>query len=245
MFEAQICSYKMNKVAKYGITNYFSYMMYDEAKETESLFEDNLSGIKDSLELGNLIENPKNFLETLKDEILDDEVYVFTQKGDIKVLPRDSTAIDFAYNVGQEVGDHIKRCIINSVSMPFISKLKNGNIVEIETGEKKTNFQEEWLKDVKTAKAKTSMVKLLDKNKKKEKEEKTFEIFAKDRKNLALEVTNIFTENKINIENLEADVEEEQARIKLTIISKPKINLINIIDKLQKIKDVRNVKIEE
>ena len=67
---------------------------------------------------------------------------------------------------------------------------------------------------------------------------------AKDNKNTLSAGLNLL-ENKINIENLEADVEEEQARIKLTIISKPKINLINIIDKLQKIKDVRNIKIEE
>lgn len=245
MFEAQICSHTMEKVAKYGITNYFSYMMYDEAKESESLFEDNLSGIKDSLELGNLIENPKRFLETLKDEILDDEVYVFTPKGDIKVLPKNSTAIDFAYNIHQEIGDHIKRCIINSISMPFIAKLENGDIVEIETGDKETNFQEEWLKEVKTAKAKTSMVKLLNRNSKNKKEKKTFEILAKDRKNLALEVTNVFTENKINIENLEADVNNSQARIRLTIISKQKINLRNILEKLQKIKDVRKVEIEK
>lgn len=245
MFEAQICSYTMEKIAKYGITNYFSYMMYETAKNKEAIFEENLSGIKDSLELGNLIENPKRFLETLKDEILDDEVYVFTPKGDIKVLPKGSTAIDFAYNIHQEIGDHIKRCIINSISMPFITKLKNGDIVEIETGDKETNIQEEWLKEVKTAKAKTSMVKLLNKNRRKEKEKKTFEILAKDRKNLALEVTNIFTESKINIENLEADVDNSQARIRLTIISKPKINLRNILEKLQKIKDVRKVEIEE
>ena len=84
MFEAQICSCNMEKVSKYGITNYFAYMMYDKAKIKEAIFEENLSGIKDSLELEKLIENPKKFLEILKDEILDDEVYVFTPKGDIK-----------------------------------------------------------------------------------------------------------------------------------------------------------------
>ena len=245
MFEAQICSYGMNKIAKYGITNYFSYIMHEKVKNKEAIFEENLSGIKDSLELESLIENPKGFLKTLKDEILDDEVYVFTPKGDIKVLPKGSTAIDFAYNIHQEIGDHIKRCIINSISMPFITRLENGNIVEIETGEKETNFQEEWLKDVKTAKAKTRMVKLLNKNKQNEKEEKTFEIFAKDRKNLALEITNIFTKNKINIESLEADVNETQAKIKLTVLSKPRLDLNQIMQKLQNIKDVKQVIMEE
>ena len=149
----------MEQIDKYGITNYFSYMMYDNAKKIEIKFKDNLSGIKDSIELEKLIENPKKFLETLKDEILDDEVYVFTPKGEIKVLPKNSTAIDFAYNIHEDIGNHIKRCIINSISMPFITKLQNGDIVEIITGKKKTNFQKEWLKEVKTAKAKTKMVK--------------------------------------------------------------------------------------
>ena len=244
IFEAQICSYTMEKIAKYGITNYFSYIMYDKAKNKEAMFENNLSGIKDSMELENLIENPKGFLETLKDEILDDEVYVFTPNGDIRVLPKGSTAIDFAYNIHQEIGDHIKRCIVNSVSMPFITKLKNGDIVEIEVGKKETNFQEEWLKEVKTAKAKTRMVKLLNRNKQKEKEEKTFEIFAKDRRNLVLEITNTFTKNKINIESLEADVNNDKARIRLTVEERTKIDLRQIIEKLQKIKDVKKVSVE-
>ena len=244
IFEAQMCSYTMEKIAKYGITNYFSYIMYDKAKNKEAMFENNLSGIKDSMELENLIENPKGFLETLKDEILDDEVYVFTPNSDIKVLPKGSTAIDFAYNIHQEIGDHIKRCIVNSVSMPFITKLKNGDIVEIEVGKKETNFQEEWLKEVKTAKAKTRMVKLLNRNKQKEKEEKTFEILAKDRRNLVLEITNTFTKNKINIESLEADVNDEKARIRLTVEERTKIDLKQIIEKLQKIKDVKKVSIE-
>ena len=244
MFEAQICSYNMEKVAKYGITNYFAYMMYDKAKVKEEVFEENLSGIKDSLELEKLIENPKRFLEILKDEILDDEVYVFTPKGDIKVLPKNSTAIDFAYNIHDKIGNHIKRCIINSVPMPFITKLKNGDIVEIETGEKETNFQEEWLKDVKTAKAKTRMVKILNKNKKDIIKEKVFKIIANDRKNLALEVTDIFTKNKINIENLEANVFEKRANIKVTIQAKPNDNLESIVEKLENIKDVKAVNME-
>ena len=245
VFETKICSYIMNKIDKYGITNYFSYMMYDKAKNKEEMFEKNLSGIKDILEVEHLIENPKGFLETLKDEILDDEVYVFTPAGDIKVLPKNSTAIDFAYGIHQEIGDHIKRCIINSIPMPFITKLKNGDIVEIEVGKNKTNFQEEWLKDVKTAKAKTRIVKLLNKNKPKENEKKIFEILAKDRKNLVLEIANTFTKNKINIESLEADVKDEKARIKLTVEKKAKIDLKQIIEKLQKIEDVKKVSLEK
>ena len=128
--------------------------------------------------------------------------------------------------------------------MPFITKLENGDIVEIETGKKETNFQEEWLKDVKTAKAKTRMVKILNKNKKDIIKEKVFKIIANDRKNLALEVTDIFTKNKINIENLEANVFEKSANIKVTIQAKPNDNLESIVEKLENIKDVKAVNME-
>ena len=159
----------------------------------------------------------------------------FTPKGDIKVLPKNSTAIDFAYNIHDKIGNHIKRCIINSVPMPFITKLKNGDIVEIETGEKETIFQEEWLKEVKTAKAKTRMVKILNTNKKDIIKEKVFKIIATDRKNLALEVTDIFTKNKINIENLEANVIEKSANIKVTIQAKTNDDLEKYCRKIRKI----------
>lgn len=245
MFEVQICTYLMNRIAKYGITNYFPYIENDKIKSKEIIFEDNLSCIKDSLELKNIINNPKRFLETLKDEILDDEIYVFTPKGDIKVLPKNSTAIDFAYAIHEEIGNHIKRCIINSVSMPFITKLKNGDIVEIVTGDKDTNFQEIWSNEIKTAKAKTKILKLINKNKQQPKKKKTFEILAEDRKDLALDVTNIFTKNNINIESLEANVENKQAKIKLTVLLKPKLDIKQLIRKLQEIKNVKKIIIEK
>ena len=128
--------------------------------------------------------------------------------------------------------------------MPFITKLKNGDIVEIETGEKETIFQEEWLKEVKTAKAKTRMVKILNTNKKDIIKEKVFKIIATDRKNLALEVTDIFTKNKINIENLEANVIEKSANIKVTIQAKTNDDLESIVERLENIKDVKAVRID-
>ncbi len=76
------------------------------------------------------------------------------QKGDIKVLPKGATAIDFAYSIHDEVGNHMIGCKINSIDMPLVTKLKNGNIVEIITSELKTVPEEEWIEVIKTAKAK-------------------------------------------------------------------------------------------
>ena len=240
MFETRICTYIMNNVARYGITSYFSYVMNNLNKKRNLDFKENLSGIRDSLEL----ENPKEFLETLKQELLGDEVYVFTPKGDIKVLPKDSNVIDFAYLIHGKLGNYINSCKINNKEMPIITKLKNGDIVEIITDKEKINVQEEWLGEVKTAKAKKEILKLLKKNKQYPKQEKEIEIIANDRENLALEITNVFKENKINIESLEASVNGKKAKIKIVIEIKAKDNIKNILNEILEIKDVIGAKID-
>ena len=240
MFETRICTYIMNNVARYGITSYFSYVMNNLNKKRNLDFKENLSGIRDSLEL----ENPKEFLETLKQELLGDEVYVFTPKGDIKVLPKDSNAIDFAYIIHGKLGNHIKFCKINNKEMPLITKLKNGDIVEIIVNKEKINVQEEWLEEVKTAKAKKEILKLLKKNKQYPKQEKEIEIIANDRENLALEITNVFKENKINIKSLEASVNGKKAKIKIVIEIETKDNIEKILNEILEIKDVIGVKID-
>lgn len=240
MFETRICTYIMNNVARYGITSYFSYVMNNLNKKRNLDFKENLSGIRDSLEL----DNPKEFLETLKQELLGDEIYVFTPKGDIKVLPKDSNVIDFAYLIHGKLGNYINSCKINNKEMPLITKLKNGDIVEIIVDKEKINVQEEWLEEVKTAKAKKEILKLLKKNKQYPKQEKEIEIIANDRENLALEITNVFKENKINIESLEASVNGKKAKIKIVIEIKAKDNIKNILNEILEIKDVIGVKID-
>ena len=129
--------------------------------------------------------------------------------------------------------------------MPFITKLKTGNIVEIEIGKKETNFQEEWLKEVKTAKAKTNIMKILNKNKDKNIKIKTFKIVAKDRDNLALDITNVFSKNKVNIENLEAEVDKEKAYIKVIAQIKPKDCLLNILNSLDNLNSIEKAYVEK
>lgn len=243
IFEAQICSFQMNEIAKYGITKYFSYLGSKEKNKEEWIFEKNLEGIHNSLEFENLIENPKEFLKTLKSELLDDEVYIFTPKGEIKVLPKGATAIDFAYSIHDEIGNHIKGCKINSIEMPIITKLKNGNIVEIITSNKETTPQEEWLKVIKTAKAKSRIIKLLNKKEKEADKKKLIEIVAKDRKNLVLEISNIFTKNGVNIESLKAKVKEQKAEIEIIVTIKPKDNIKKLSEEILEINDTMLVKI--
>ena len=95
------------------------------------------------------------FLNTLKTELFEDEVYVFTPKGAIKVLPRGATPIDFAYNIHAEIGNHMTGAKINSKMVPIITPIKNGDIVEIITSDNSKGPSLDWLKFVKSTQART------------------------------------------------------------------------------------------
>lgn len=224
--EVQICTYIMNKIAEYGITNYISCI------NKELIFHKNLSGIHDTLELKKVKKDSNEFLNTLKDELVDEEIYIFTPKGEIKVLPKHSTVIDFAYSISDDVGDHIVGAKINSINMPLITKLRNGDIVEIITSKDEIIPREEWLEYVKTAKAKSKIIKLLSENKKEVKKKETIKIEVKDRKNLVLDIADLLKNNSINIESLKTNVENGQAQIEIVVENENEKNIKNILNKL-------------
>lgn len=240
--EVQICSYVMNQIAKYGIINYFPYMKKDGVDSKRELeFKKKLSGIHDSLELKNIMEDPREFLDTLKSELLDDEVYIFTPKGDIKVLPRGATAIDFAYSIHEQIGNHMKGCKINSIDMPLITKLKNGDIVEIRTTNEKIKPEEEWIEFLKTAKAKSQILKLLDQKREENKKEISIEIIAEDRKNLVLEITDVFTKSNINIKSLTTILDDDKAEINMVIEFCGKDDINKLIESVKKVNSVKKI----
>ena len=245
IIEVQICSRAMYKMAKYGIANYFPYMKQGKIKNEQELeFERNLSGIHDSLELKKLMEDPKEFLKTLKSELLDNEIYVFTPNGDIKVLPQGATAIDFAYLIHEEIGDHIVGCKINSIDMPIMTKLKNGEIVEIIASKEKAIPQKEWVEILKTAKAKSQIIKLLEQREEKKKIKQKIEIEAKDRKNLVLESTKSFVENEINITSLRTEVKDENAKIEIEFEMNKQEKLEKIVSQIIQIDNVKEVNLK-
>ena len=152
-FEVQIRTWDMHRIAEYGIAAHWAYKeasFLGGKKANVTVSEDKLSWLRETLE-----DDPQEFLNTLKTELFEDEVYVFTPKGKIQVLPRGATPIDFAYSIHEEIGNHMTGCKINSKMMPIVTKLKNGDIVEIITSDKSRGPSRDWLKFIKSSTAKT------------------------------------------------------------------------------------------
>ena len=156
-FEVQIRTWDMHRTAEFGIAAHWAYKEASNSgtKQAVVVTDDKLAWLRETLEWQKNTENPDEFLNTLKTELFEDEVYIFTPKGMIKVLPKGATAIDFAYSIHEQVGHKMIGCKINSKMMPIITPLRNGDIVEIMTSEQSKGPSRDWLKFVKSSSAKT------------------------------------------------------------------------------------------
>ena len=166
-FEVQIRTWDMHRIAEYGIAAHWAYKEASFArgkKANVEVTEDKLAWLRETLEWQKDMQDPQEFLNTLKTELFEDEVYVFTPKGDIKVLPRGSTPIDYAYSIHAEIGHHMTGCKINSKMMPIITKLHNGDIVEIITSDNAKGPSRDWLKFIKSSTAKNKINACFKKN---------------------------------------------------------------------------------
>lgn len=117
----------MHKIAENGIAAHWAYKeanFLGRGKKNVVVTEDKLAWLRETLEWQQEMQDPEQFLDNLKRELFEDEVYVFTPKGLIKVLPKGATPIDFAYSIHAEIGNHMTGCKINSKMMPIITPLK-------------------------------------------------------------------------------------------------------------------------
>ena len=154
-FEVQIRTWDMHKIAEFGIAAHWAYKEANkETKTVVSVGEDKLAWLRESLEWQKDMQDPDEFLNTLKTELFEDEVYVFTPRGDIKVLPKGATPIDFAYSIHQEIGHKMTGSKVNSKMVPITTTLKNGDMVDIITSDSPKGPSRDWLKYVKSTLAK-------------------------------------------------------------------------------------------
>jgi len=149
IIETQIRTYKMHNTAQFGIAAHWKYKGY-------SGLEPKLSWLNDLKSQSDEGESLEEMYSLAKDDLYSEDISVFSPKGDLFTLPRGATVLDFAYAVHTEVGNCATEAYINKDRVPFLTELKNGDIVNIKTGDAIIN-RCSWINSLKTAKAKNAM----------------------------------------------------------------------------------------
>jgi GTP pyrophosphokinase len=152
-FEIQIRTPEMHRVAEEGIA---AHWKYKEGKTGFDKDDQAFAWLRQVLEWQQEVKDPHEFLNSLKVDLYPEEVYCFTPKGEVKTLPKDASAIDFAYDIHTEVGHHCVGARVNGKMVPLRSKLRNGDIVEILTSPGH-HPSRDWLSFVVTNKARTKI----------------------------------------------------------------------------------------
>ena len=156
LYEIQIRTYEMDKIAEYGIASHWAYKeKIDESVAIKNVMEQKLQRFRTIIENSkNEASNDEEFVNNVKKEALDNNIYVYTPKGDVIELPYGATPIDFAYKVHTNIGDKMVGAIVNDSIVPLDYKLKDGDIIKINVNKNSKGPNKEWLNIVVTSQAK-------------------------------------------------------------------------------------------
>ena len=152
-FEVQIRTEDMHRVAEEGIAAHWKYKASDSVSAKD---EQRLVWVRQMMEWQREMTDPNEFMSTLKMDMYPEEVYTFTPKGKVVVLPKDSSPIDFAYSIHTEVGNTTTGAKVNGRIVPLRTKLRNGDIVEITT-QAGHSPSRDWLSFTKSSRARNKI----------------------------------------------------------------------------------------
>ena len=155
--EIQIRTFEMHRVAEYGVAAHWAYKEGNKEKVTNDPLQKQLDWFKDLIELQNETKDAKDFMNSVKEDIFGDKVYVFTPKGDVSELPLGSGPLDFAYNIHTEVGNKTVGAKVNNKIVPLNYQLKTGDIVEVLTSANSFGPSRDWINLVYTTRAKNKI----------------------------------------------------------------------------------------
>lgn len=153
-FEVQIRTEEMHRIAEEGIAAHWKYKTKDDVVTARD--EERLNWIRQLVEWQKEMTDPNEFLSSLKMDLYPDEVYTFTPKGKVVVVPADGTPVDFAYTIHTEVGHTCVGAKVNGRMVPLRTKLRTGDIVEIVT-QKDHKPSRDWLTFVKSPRARNKI----------------------------------------------------------------------------------------
>src|SRR5829696_261084 len=155
--EIQIRTGEMHETAEYGVAAHWRYKEGTRSNGVIEPSETKLKWLKGLLDWQQDIEDPKEFTDSLRDELVEDEVFVFTPKGEVKSLAAGATPLDFAYEVHTDVGHRCVGAKVNGKIVPLHYELQSGDIVEVLTSKRERGPSRDWLAVVKTTRARNKI----------------------------------------------------------------------------------------
>ena len=189
-FEVQIRSEEMHAMAEEGIC---SHWKYKEGRSGADLDDRRMAWLRQLVEWQREVKDPSDFLSTLKIDLYPEEVYVFTPKGKLIVLPRGATPIDFAYAIHTEVGHTCVGAKVSSRIVPLKYQLRNGDIIEIIT-QQGNQPSADWLSLVKTSRARNKIKQWLNAHRRQKAEEIGQKLLEREARRLKIPLKKISTE---------------------------------------------------
>lgn len=201
LFEVQIRTHEMDEVAENGVASHWAYkenksQVYDV--KSKNLTEAKLQFFKSIIELNEDKMSSEEFVNSVKDEVLNNNIYVFSPKGDVFELPKGSTPIDFAYRVHTKVGDTMVGAVVNSNIVSLDYELKDDDIVKIITN-KNSKPSKSWLKIAKSTQTKNKIKSYFLKNEKEVYIERGKEELEKELRKKKIAYNDFFTDKNIAV----------------------------------------------
>ncbi len=199
LYEIQIRTYEMDEIAENGVASHWAYKENKNASlEIQNITEQKLQFYKSIIELNNDQMSNKEFVDTVKKDVLKSNIYLYTPKGDVIELPKGSTPIDFAYRVHSKVGDTMTGAIVNDNIVPLNHKLKNGDIVKIITNKNSTGPNYEWINMAHTISAKNKIKSFFNKFNKEEYITNGKDILEKELRKNKVSITEFYDKENID-----------------------------------------------
>ena len=174
-FEIQIRTYEMHRIAEYGIAAHWKYKEGVQS-DTEEV---KLSWLRQALEWQKDVNDPREFMESLKMDLFSSQVFVFTPQGDVIELPAGSTPLDFAFKIHTDVGCKCVGAKVNGKMVTIDHQLENGNIIEIVTSPNAAGPSIDWLKIAKSSSARNKIRQWLKRENKNDAVDKGKDLFDK------------------------------------------------------------------
>ena len=155
--EIQIRTRDMHETAEYGVAAHWRYKEGARGNGVIDPTDAKLKWLKSLLDWQSDVEDPQEFADNLRGELIEDEVFVFTPKGEVKSLAAGATPLDFAYEVHTDVGHRCVGAKVNGKIVPLHYELRSGDIVEVLTSKRERGPSRDWLAMVKTTRARNKI----------------------------------------------------------------------------------------